>query len=391
MFGFLSQKAGDRTTTDSIYIIKNLIKSMDIKTQGVRYSGSKKEILPSIIDIIKDLEIKNVLDGFAGTTRVSQLFKQSGYNIDCNDLSVYSQVFGNCYLLNNKPESFYQEKIDHLNSLAGVEGWFTENYGGVITTNPKGTAVQPDGKKRPWQRHNTMKLDAIRAEIDAISEDEVEKSVLLTSLIIAMDKVDNGLGHQVSYLKEWSPRSSIAIKLEVPKLILGAGEYNSFCGDIFDIEKEYDLVYLDPPYGTNNQKTKTTRVRYASYYHLWTTIVKNDKPRLFGAALRREDVSSDTKPGAISVFESTDYEVVKKSIYNLIEKLNSRYFLFSYNNKSKVSIPDLMKMFSEDFNLIEAREFKHKENIQKKLTSNKEWMGDTGENLEYLFLIEKKR
>lgn len=363
----------------------------DLKTQGVRYSGSKKEILPSIMDIIKDLKIKNVLDGFAGTTRVGQFFKQNGYNIDSNDISVYSQIFGNCYLINNNTESYYQDKIDYLNSLDGYEGWFTKNYGGVVTNNPKGSAVQSDGKKRPWQKHNTMKLDAIRDEIDIISKDEIEKSVLLTSLIIAMDKVDNGLGHQVSYLKEWSPRSINRIKLEVPKLIYGTGEYNSFCGDIFDIEKEYDLIYLDPPYGTNNQKTKTTRVRYASYYHLWTTIVKNDKPSLFGAALRREDVSSDTKPGAISVFESTDYEVVKNSIYNLIDKLNSRYFLFSYNNKSKVSIPDLMKIFSEDFTLIETREFKHKENIQKKLTSNKEWMGDTGENLEYLFLIEKNK
>ena len=363
----------------------------EYKTQGVRYSGSKKDILPTIMEVIGNLEIKNVLDGFAGTTRVGQAFKQCGYNIDSNDLSVYSKVFANCYLLNNKDESYYQDKIDYLNSLEGYEGWFTKNYGGIVTTNDNGSAVQSDGKKRPWQKHNTMKLDAIRDEIDKMTNDEVEKSVLLTSLIVAMDKVDNGLGHQVSYLKDWAPRSSNSIKLEVPKLIKGDGEYNSFCGDIFNIDKEYDLIYLDPPYGTNNQKTKTTRVRYASYYHLWTTIVKNDKPNLIGVSLRREDVSSDTKPGAISVFESTDYETVRKSIYDLIDKLNSRYFLFSYNNKSKVSIPDLIKIFSEDFNLIETREFKHKENIQKKLTINKEWMGDTSENLEYLFLIEKKK
>lgn len=363
---------------------------MSIKTQGIRYSGSKKEIITSILDITKNLDVENVLDGFAGTTRVAQAFKQSGYNVDCNDLSIYSQVFGNCYLVNNQPESFYKDKIEHLNNLKGVDGWFTQNYGGVVTNNIKGNAVQPDGKKRPWQKHNTMRLDAIRDEIDRISDNEVEKSVLLTSLIMAMDKVDNGLGHQVSYLKDWAPRSSNNINLEVPQLIVGDKKYNSLSSDIFSIENEYDLVYLDPPYGTNNEKTKTTRVRYASYYHLWTTIVRNDKPDLFGASLRREDVSSDTKPGAVSVFESTNYNVVKDSIYNLINNLNSRYFLFSYNNKSKVTIPDLIDIFSTDFNLVETRYFKHKENVQKKLTSNKEWMGDTGENLEYLFLIEKK-
>jgi adenine-specific DNA-methyltransferase len=363
---------------------------MAIKTQGIRYSGSKKEILPSIIDIIKDLDIKKTLDGFAGSTRVAQCLKMSGYDVDCNDISMYSKVFGDCYIVNNQDASFYKEKIEYLNNLKGYEGWYTQNYGGLVTNNPKGSAVQADGKKRPWQKHNTMRLDAIRDEIDKISDNEIEKSVLLTSLMMAMDKVDNGLGHQVSYLKEWSSRSSLNIKLEIPDLITGKGEYNSYSGDIFDVKNQYDLIYLDPPYGTNNEKTKTTRVRYASYYHLWTTIVKNDKPDLFGASLRREDASSDTKPGAVSVFESTNYETVKNSIYNLIDKLDSRYFLFSYNNKSKVKIDDLIQMFSTDFSLVETRYFKHKENVQKKLTSNKEWLGDTGENLEYLFLIEKK-
>jgi adenine-specific DNA-methyltransferase len=365
-------------------------KESKIKTQGIRYTGSKKEILPSILDMIKDLDIKNTLDGFAGSTRVGQSLKIAGYNVDSNDISPYSKVFGSCYIVNNKPKEYFTEKVKYLNNLPGYEGWYTQNYGGVVTQNPKGNAVQSDGKKRPWRKHNTMRLDAIRDEIDRISEDEIEKSVLLTSLILGMDKVDNGLGHQVSYLKDWSPRSSSNLVLEVPDLITGNGIYNSYSSDIFNIDKKYDLLYLDPPYGTNNIKTKTTRVRYASYYHLWTTIVRNDKPDLFGASLRREDASSDTKPGAVSVFESTNYNVVKDSIYNLISNLNSRYFLFSYNNKSKVTIPDLIDIFSTDFNLVETRYFKHKENVQKKLTSNKEWMGDTGENLEYLFLIEKK-
>jgi len=38
-----------------------------------------------------------------------------------------------------------------------------------------------------------MKLDAIRDEIDKIAEDEIEKSVLLASLIFALDKVDSSL------------------------------------------------------------------------------------------------------------------------------------------------------------------------------------------------------
>ena len=361
-----------------------------METEGIRYTGSKKEIIPNILDLIKDLDIKTTLDGFSGTTRVAQAFKKSGYDVDSNDLSVYSKVFSDCYLLNNKPPSYFEEKIKYLDCLPGKEGWFTENYGGVVTNNSRGSAVQSDNKKRPWQRHNTMRLDQIREEIDLIAEDEIEKSVLLTSLINALDKVDNGLGHQVSYLKNWAPRSSNKMKLEVPKLICAEGIYGCHQKSIFDVKEDYDLIYLDPPYGTNNEKTITTRVRYASYYHLWSTIVRNDRPSLHGAAKRREDVSSDTKPGAISVFESTNYDVVRNSIKKLVTDLNAKWFVFSYNNKSKVKIEDLVEIFSTECNLKETRYFSHKENVQKKLTINKEWMGDTSKNYEYLFLIEKK-
>ena len=63
-----------------------------MNTQGIRYSGSKKNIVPKIVEIVKKLDVKNVLDGFAGTTRVGQAFKMSGYNVDSNDLSIYSKV-----------------------------------------------------------------------------------------------------------------------------------------------------------------------------------------------------------------------------------------------------------------------------------------------------------
>ncbi|MCJ7684808.1 MAG: DNA adenine methylase, partial [Desulfobacteraceae bacterium] len=48
-------------------------------TEGIKYAGSKLKILPYIIEIVKELSgVKNVLDGFSGSTRVSQTFAQLG-------------------------------------------------------------------------------------------------------------------------------------------------------------------------------------------------------------------------------------------------------------------------------------------------------------------------
>ena len=63
--------------------------------------------------------------------------------------------------------------------------------------------------------------------------------------------------------------------------------------DIFGLldDIESDIAYYDPPYGSNNEKMPPSRVRYASYYHLWTTICLDDRPTLFGKVNRRTDTS----------------------------------------------------------------------------------------------------
>ena len=43
-------------------------------TKGIKYAGSKNKLIPCILELIKDLPIKTVLDAFSGTTRVSQAY-----------------------------------------------------------------------------------------------------------------------------------------------------------------------------------------------------------------------------------------------------------------------------------------------------------------------------
>src|SRR4030042_2746417 len=99
-------------------------------TEGVKYAGSKLKLLPYILRLIKKVDAETVLDGFSGTTRVSQALAKSGYQVLSNDIAVWSEVFGACYLLNKKKPTEYQQLIDHLNAVKPVDGWFTEHYGG---------------------------------------------------------------------------------------------------------------------------------------------------------------------------------------------------------------------------------------------------------------------
>ena len=71
-------------------------------TQGIKYAGSKRKLLPHILQLVEKVGAKTVLDGFSGTTRVSQALARRGCTVVCNDIAAWSKVFGTCYLLNHK-------------------------------------------------------------------------------------------------------------------------------------------------------------------------------------------------------------------------------------------------------------------------------------------------
>lgn len=360
-------------------------------TQGVKYAGSKLKLLPYILQLVRKVNPHTVLDGFSGTTRVSQALAQSGYRVIANDIAVWSKVFGTCYLLNPHPAEHYKPFIDHLNALPGKNGWFTENYGGDAT---KSCSVGHDNLKKPWQRHNTRRLDAIREEIDRLALSEVEKAVLLTSLILALDEVDSTLGHFVSYLRDWSPRSYKKLHLKIPSLLPRTESHRVASGSIFDLlpKVEADLAYFDPPYGSNNEKMPPSRVRYASYYHIWTTVCLNDKPSLFGKAKRREDTSDTVVNSEFEEFRKNEAGrfIALDAIERLLAATHAPHIILSYSSGGRATAEQLHEVISSVGRVVEILEIDYRKNVMAGMCWTNEWTAAASiPNREFLFLIEK--
>lgn len=350
-------------------------------TEGIKYTGSKLKILPYMLQTIKGLDIHSALDAFTGTTRVAQTFSQIGFNTTANDISEWSQVFATCFLLSNKSDSFYQLIIDELNALPGYYGWFSEHYG----------SDKPEGK-RPFQLKNTLRLDAIRDRIDELKLSWEDKCVLLTSLIFAMDAVDNTLGHYVAYLSGWSDRSYKDICLKLPRRFPITTQNRVSKSDVFEAVKEYyDLVYFDPPYGSNNEKMPPSRVRYASYYHIWKSIILNDKPKVFGKANRREDCRDTV---SVSVFEEykkneDGHFIAMQAIKDLIAKTKAHYILLSYSSGGRATKEELFDIVNSYGKLLNVQEIDYKRNVMSSMRWTNDWISKDNSYKEYLFLMEK--
>lgn len=364
-------------------------------TEGVKYAGSKLKLIPQILQMVNRIPVKTILDGFSGTTRVSQAFAKCSYRVITNDIAIWSKVFGDCYLKSTKNATEYQGLIEHLNSIPGKAGWFTENYGGKFN---EGSAIQEDGLKKPWQVHNTMRLDAIREEIDNLSLAPIERAVALASLILALDEVDNTLGHFVSYLKDWSPRSYKKMRLKVPETQVYEQDNLVIQGDIFDLldsldSMEVDLAYFDPPYGSNNEKMPPSRVRYASYYHLWTTICKNDRPKLFGRAKRRKDTTDKLSASAFENFrKGKDGKFVAvEAIEKLLRATKAKWILLSYSSGGRATARELNDVIHNIGKLVDVVEINYRRNVMAGMKWTEEWIKEAEQpNIEFLFLIEKQ-
>ena len=134
-----------------------------------------------------------------------------------------------------------------------------------------------------------------------------------------------------------------------------------------------------------------SRVRYAAYYHLWKTIIMNDRPKLFGKANRREDSRDTVSPSIFEEFKKTDkgYFIAMQAIKKLIEQTNAHYSLLSYSSGGRATTEELNDILHANGNVVIAREINYKKNVMSNMRWTNEWINSDGKYMEYLFLLEK--
>lgn len=332
------------------------------ETYGVKYIGSKREIVDDILQVVKNEapQAKSIIDVFSGTTRVSQAFRKNGYTGIASDLSQASEIYSGCFL-ENENNSHLQEIIDFLNSLSGYNGWITENYAG-----------------RFWQEKNTQKADAIRDYIDTLSIEEWERKTLITSLIFALDAVDNTVGVQQAYLKDFCKRSYNDLIMKLPPSIEGE-KWKFVRGSSQEIQyPDADVAYLDPPYTTHS---------YATYYNIWDSIALWDKPETGLTTGRRKD-RIFSKPDADTSMKSPwNYaSTIKDALKELLERLPVKTIVISYNNEGILTKDEIMEITSKYSSKVFSIDYK--KNIMTKIGNGANKDSDMN-NIEYLFVLNK--
>lgn len=287
---------------------KNNTKTMKqgeiINISNRRYLGSKQKLLGFIEEVIDNhtKNVESVADIFGGTGVVSALFRKKGKKIIINDILKSNYVSYQTWFGNENVNYTKVKKIIHeLNSIQPDEdNYVSKNFG-----------------DKYFSLENARKIGEIRERIEGYEVNKREKSFLLTSLMYAMDKVANTVGHYDAYRKKMD--SYDPIHLRVPVYFENKNN-EIYCEDANQLVRKIqaDLVYIDTPYNSR---------QYGDAYHLLENIIEWKKPKVMGIArkmINRSHIKSDysTKKAPI-VFE------------DLIQNINSKYILVSYNNMAQ--------------------------------------------------------
>jgi adenine-specific DNA-methyltransferase len=353
---------------------------------GIPYFSNEKDILNYIED--KNIEVDSYrndsmsISSFFEMSNVSFFDVFSGSGVVANHFSDYCKVITNdkqeftdivikSYMINTKSEEYYKPFISELNKLdedyyQKTDKWYTKNYGSDDIT-----PVRKDGSRAIWQYKNSKKIDAIRHKISEWKNNnvinDIEECVLLFYVIMSVNKISNTLGHQNGYLKEWSEKSYKDLIIETFPLKTNHNyKHESFIGDIFDNLSNInslgiDIAYIDPPYGTDNKRLKVA-TRYSSFYHLWNTLVTNDRPKLFGKANKPLKTKGFTEP-----LEKNVIETVKPKFKELVSNIDCKLVVISYSNKGLMKKEDFNDILTEcGYKDIVFYSTNHKVNVQSK-------------------------
>lgn len=271
-----------------------------------RYLGNKYRILPFITKTIAENcgEFGTFADIFAGTGAVASAYTDK--KLITNDI-LYSNYICHITWFSNQTfdETKIEKYIEYFNSEIPYEdNYMTENFSGTYFS---GKVCSKIGFVREF----------IESEFSENKINEKERALLITSLLYGMDKIANTCGHYDAYRQNVELTDEISFSLPVPSKNLKQNECynedaNSLAGKI-----RADVVYIDPPYNSR---------QYSDAYHLIENVARWQKPEVFGVARKMDRTKLKSK------YCTQD---APKVFADLIENLNAKFIVVSYNNMAK--------------------------------------------------------
>jgi adenine-specific DNA-methyltransferase len=357
-----------------------------LSQQLITYIGNKRALLTFIGDGVRKVQqrlYKNKLcmfDVFSGSGIVARYFKQFSGLLIVNDLEKYSALINECYLTNQDEldlallRRYYYDILNEADNCL-VKGLISELYA------PKDDKTIKADERVFYTSRNAMYIDTVRQIIGKLPQKEQKYFLapLLSEASIHANTAgvfkgfyknkETGIGQFGGLNQDALFRITGDIKLPFPVFSNFNCETIVYNGDSNQIIKELpevDIAYLDPPY---NQHP------YGSNYFMLNLIVDYEYPK------NTSKISGIPENWNRSNYNKENYAL--KSLTELVENINSKYVLISFNSEGFIGLEEMKNMLKKigKFEVLETKynTFRGSRNLNNREVYVKE----------YLYLLEK--
>ncbi len=344
-------------------MIVNEFNNLHKLAPSTRYQGSKRRILPWLYKNLRKSKFETVLDGFGGTASVSYLFKLMQKEVTFNDVLLSNYQTGIALIENNSVKldesdldfllrengfeypTFIQETFKDIYYLDAENKWLdtivfnlhmlSQNYDGEILRKKRALAFhvlfQACLSKRPFNLFHRK------------------------NLYLRLANVERSFGNKTTWNTDFN---TLFFRFcnEVSQKIFSNGLKNkAICTDIMKMEdRNFDLVYLDPPYTRPEEKSPKD---YHCLYHFLEGLVDYEN--------WQEKIDWETKNRRLAK-ERTEWNKnsLEKNFDCLFRRFQDSIIVVSYGepgNPSVWKIMELLLQYKSDVRVMKT-EYKYKLN-----------------------------
>jgi DNA adenine methylase len=346
----ISSDAGTRTGQDLVVIatkpqgktkssLSLVGKHMLENFPGTRYMGSKYRVLPFIWDAVKELHFDSVFDAFSGSACVSYMFKQQGKRVISNDFMQFAYHFSKSLIENQEVILTEKDKKLLLSPNKKADSFISETFAGMYFTD-----------------NENCFLDNARANVELL-DNEYKKSLALSALVRACmkrrprgiftftgERYNDGRRDMQIDLKQHFVENIEAFN----KAVFDNSRHNLAFGlDVFDLNVDVELVYLDPPYFTPKSDNDYTR-----RYHFVEGLVRQWK----GVEIQQETVTKKFKR-----YETPFYskDTIIEAFEKMFEKFKNQIIVLSYSSNSIPGKTDLVSLLKRYKKHVKVHQIEH--------------------------------
>lgn len=232
---------------------------------STRYQGSKAKLVEWIWQQVEDLPFTSCLDAFGGTGSVAYRLKQAGKQVTYNDVLRFNHQIG-LALIENKDVRLSTEEVNWLlrrHQEVPYPSFVSETFAGIYFTDEENAWIDQTITNASQFTDPYKFALAFFALCQACIIKRPYNLFHRKNLYIRFAEVSRSFGNKASWDRPFHEWFKVFIG-EANHAVFDNGQDNrALHFDALAVPKEYDLVYIDPPYLSQ----RGAAVDYLDFYH----------------------------------------------------------------------------------------------------------------------------